>query len=417
MQKLLGKLGHHGHGGDHEQHGSMQQQPAGSGPHQQPPSVSGGDHSHPPPDDPVPTWPQPGRTPPGPGQLPPKVASVQYHDKMRFLHPRGHEHTVYRDLGFTGVLSHKIIWTFGDTLMGLPGGGSMICAVDSTAIGSMRTPMVARDTSLWPGSDNVKSLLLPTPEEEADGGLSVYSYGGTNILETAPGHGIIYYLAMHRPGGVERALGAGVATVTLSQPGDVPVTVRNGQRMWNDFEPCWGDVGAVYDARSGYVYAYGHGPKTDKELGVRTFLCRAPAGQALDVAAYEYWLDDAREWTRQRLTLSGAMGSRKLENSQAIFGWMAMNQANPFWSNHFNCWMLLHSTGWPGGDVQIQTADALEGPWKEGGSVASTAPRHGEKDGMRYCATGHPEFDPSGRTVLATWTKNNEIYGATITWE
>lgn len=413
MQNFFHKLSHHGHDSGGQQYPGAGN--ADNHPHQ-PPSDSGG-YNRPAPNAPIPVYPQPGQAPPGPGQGPPKPATVRYHDKMQFFHPRGHQHGVMRDLGFTGVLDNKIVWTFGDTLMGREG-AAMICAVDSTSIGDMMRPMTGVDTALWPNSDNVKCFILPTPEEEADGGLSVYSYGGTNIMEISPNHGIIYYLAIHRPGGKERILGAGVATVKMTQPGNIPVSTRNGQKMWNDFEPAWGDVGATYDARGGYIYSYGHGPKTeDNELGVRVFLCRVPADKALDVDAYEYWLNNSREWTRQRLTTTGAFGTRKLEQEHALFGWMALNQANPFWSNYFNKWMLVHGTSWAGSHVMVQTADALEGPWTEHGQVASTDPRDGGKDGFRYCATGHPEFDPSGKTVLATWTRNNEVYGATIEWE
>lgn len=65
----------------------------------------------------------------------------------------------------------------------------------------------------------------------------------------------------------------------------------------------------------------------------------------------------------------------------------------------------------------------LEGPWDrfgdQGLKVASTDPG-GEGDvagEFRYAVNGHPEFDESGKTVLVTWTKLNEIYGTTITWE
>lgn len=414
MQKILDKIS--GHRGSSSSGGGLNSQPHGDNPGAHPPPPSDGYH-RPPPDAPLPVYPQPGQHPPGPGQHPPKPAHVRYHDKMTFFHPRGHKHTVMRDLGFTGVLDGKIVWTFGDTLMGRPDGSSMICAVDSTAIGDMQNPMCAHDTALWPNSDNVKCFILPTKEEEADGGLSVYSYGGTNIIELAPNHGIIYYLAIHRPGGKERILGAGVATVKMTQPGNIPVSTRNGQRMWNDFEPAWGDVGAALDPRTGYIYSYGHGPQTeDAEFARRTYLCRVHKDRVLDVSGYEYWINDSRTWTHRRLTTSGALGSMKIEKEHAVFDWMTVNQANPFWSNYFNKWMLLHSTGWGGSDVMVQTADALEGPWEDHGTVASTAPRDGGEDGLRYCATGHPEFDPSGKTVLVTWTRNNMIFGATIEW-
>ena len=198
-------------------------------------------------------------------------------------------------------------------------------------------------------------------------------------------------------------------------PNRVPKACRAGEKLWNDFEPYWGDVGIAYNSKDGCVYAYGHGPGHDKELGVRTYLCRAPAHEATDVSKYEYWDNSKREWTRTRFA-NGQFGTIDVGQDQAIFGWMAMNQSAPFWSNYFNKWMFLHGDSFGFSDVICRTADKLEGPWEDHGIVASTLPE-GEGEGFRYCATGHPEFDPTGKTVLVTWTRNNIIYGTVIEWE
>lgn len=353
--------------------------------------------------------------PPGPGQRPPKVRQVHYHDKMRFLHPTGRPHEVLRDLGFTGVLGGKIVWTFGDTLMGNEQ-RSFICAVDSTCIShDLSKPMEVTDTKLWPNSDNVGNFIPCTPDEDRDGGLSCYSFGGTNILEVQPGVGLCYYLKIHRPGGNASVKGAGVAVVRL-HPGDQPMAERAGEKMWTEEDCSWGDVGVQMDPRDGLVYVWGHGPTGNGELGARTFLCRVHKDRATDVNAYEYWLQDERRWVRERLTLNGGPGQIKCENRHAIFDWHVMGQSNPFWSNYFNCWLWLHGSGWAWSDVLCHTADRLEGPWQDHGMVASTKP-DGHGDGMRYCATGHPEFDESGRTVLVTWTRNNVIWGVTVEFE
>lgn len=358
-----------------------------------------------------PVYPQPGG-PPGPGVLPLKVASTKYHDKMRFCHPKGHQHDVLCDLGFSGVIDGKIVWTFGDTLMGTEE-KNFICATDSIAMGNMADPMTVCNTALCPGSDNIKEWIPPNEQEEADGGISCYAYGGTNIVEYAPNQGLVYYLKIHRPGGVAKVHGAGVATVRMN--GDVPEATRAGDHMWNDCEPNWGDVGITYNSQDGMVYAYGHGPSTDGELGARTYLCRAPALQATDVNKYEYWNNDKKEWTTARFA-DGNFGSLKCAKEHCIFDWLAMNQAAPFWSNYYNKWMLLHGDSWTYSDVIAKTADKLEGPWTDHGVVATTKPE-GHGDGFRYACNGHPEFDPTGKTVLVTWTRNNVIWGVTIEWE
>ncbi|KAI9695179.1 MAG: hypothetical protein M1820_008815 [Bogoriella megaspora] len=360
-----------------------------------------------------PLVPQPGHEAPGPGQLPPKVAKTTYHDRHKFFHPKGYEHDTLRDLGFTGVLDGRIIWTFGDTLMGTEE-RCMICAVDSTSIGTMDAPMCSLDSALQPNGEFVRNWIPCNEEEENDGGLVCYAFGGTNVIEISPNRGLVFYLKNHRPGGVQTLKGAGIATCYIGED-NVPHAQRVGEKLWTEQEPCWGDVGAVYNAQDGYVYAYGHGPQRDSELISRTFLARAPAHQATDVKAYEYWKNKERIWTRRRQG-NGANDMDTVSHDDAIFGWYDMNQSVPFWSNYYNIWMFLHSTGWPVSEVQCKTAERLEGPWFDHGTVATTQPEgHGE--GMRYCVTAHPEFDPSGKMVFVTWTRNNVIWGVTIEWE
>jgi hypothetical protein len=229
-----------------------------------------------------------------------------------------------------------------------------------------------------------------------------------------PGAGIVYYLKIHRPGGIQRVIGAGVATCAM-QPGDRPTAHRAHDHLWEDFEPAWGDVGICINAQDAHIYAFGHGTSHAPDLTSRTFLCKVPAAHALERAAYRYWDNAARVWTPTRFG-DGRPGTVRHVPAMAIFDWHAMNQSAPFWSDWLNCWMFLHSTGWPDSNVLCKTAERLEGPWEEWGEVATTRPE-GHGDGMRYAVTAHPEFDGSGRTVLVTWTRNNVIWGVTIEWE
>ena len=260
------------------------------------------------PDDPTPLIPQPGQQPPGPGQLPPRVAKTDYTDRPIFYHPSGRRHNTMRDLGFTGVLDGRIIWSWGDTLMGTEH-QAHICAVDSTTIGSMRAPMHSVDTALQ-GGEMVANLVPLTREEDGEGGYSCFSFGGTNIVEVAPGQGIVFYLKMHRPGGVYKCHGAGVGTCSLG-PGSVPRVHRPFDTMWNDTEPTWGDVGICLDARDDHIYVYGHGPHNDpsgQELNSFTYLARVPRDKALDIDSYSYYLASTGTWTSQRLA-TGAWGT------------------------------------------------------------------------------------------------------------
>lgn len=358
--------------------------------------------------------PQPGVTPPGPGTFPPKLLKHTYRPPMRFLRPSGHQHAVMRDLGFTGILDGRIIWTWGDTLMGNHD-SCMICAVDSTSIGTLDAKGVTLDSAITPGTRNVANWIDCTPEEEADGGLTKYAFGGTNIVEypVDSGRGVVYYLKNERPGGISVIRGAGIATVSIDD-NNIPHSQRCGTTLWSEDEAWYGDVAAVLNAADNNIYVFGHGPVWSEHLNGRTFLARVPAEHATSLHAYEYWLNSTRSWTPQRQA-HGKAGTARLKPEDAVFGWHVMNQATPFWSVYFGCWMVIHGSSWPASDVLCRTAAHLEGPWTDHGGLCSTAPR-GDEVGFRYCITAHPEYDVSGKTVYVTWTRENVIYGVDLEW-
>jgi len=162
-------------------------------------------------------WPQPGHVNQAAGQMPPRVANLDYRGKMRFFKPDGSPHNVLRDLGFSGVIDGKVVWCWGDTLMGTQK-KSMICANDSTSIGSVKRPMMACDTSMEQG--HVKQWIPATEEEKHQGGIVRYGYGGTNIIEYAPNKGLVYYLKNDRKG-QQRLLvrvGSSQATGAIDSP-------------------------------------------------------------------------------------------------------------------------------------------------------------------------------------------------------
>lgn len=360
-----------------------------------------------------PVIPQPGQRPAGPGQMPPKIANVNYTDSHKFYHPSGKQHNTLRDLGYTSVLDGKLIWSWGDTLMGTPE-QNMICAVDSTSIGSMVEPMASMDTALAPGSDNVRNWIPLNHQEESSGGYGVYSFGGTNIVEVGPNKGIVYYLKMSRPGGQYDCKGAGVATAEIDRHG-VPNAKRHHDTLWNPMEPSWGDVGVVLNAKDDHIYAFGHGSTKNDEFSSRTYLCKVHKDKALELHAYEYWDNAERRWRKERIG-DGQNGTIACTNEMAIFDWHAMNQSTPFWSNYYNKWMFLHGCGFPNSPIICKTADNLEGPWEDHGDMAKTDP-NGNEEGFRYCYTAHPEFDETGKKVLVTWTRNNIIYGVWLEFQ
>jgi hypothetical protein len=68
-------------------------------------------------------------------------------------------------------------------------------------------------------------------------------------------------------------------------------------------------------------------------------------------------------------------------------------------------------------DIYVSTAPKLEGPWSKALSIGKTCPPGGSCGTLRYCIAPHPEFDPSGKTVLVTWTDANIVHAVKVTWE
>jgi hypothetical protein len=248
--------------------------------------------------------------------------------------------------------------------------------------------------------------------ELANGGGSRYGEGGTNVIEYAPGKGLVWFLKNDRGTGGTGIVGAGVATVTADASG--AVATRTDDTMWNPSEPWWGDVGVTYDAEDQNAYVFGHGPSTAM-LSNTVFLAKVPASQATDVSAYQYWNGATSSWTTQRFA-NGQLGTLNVTSAQALFPANALGQSNAFWSTYYNTWMFVYGTSFGYSDVMVMTAPKLEGPWTQGFTVASTCP-NSACSAVRYAIAPHPEYDPTGKTLLVTWTDSNVVYAVRIAWQ
>jgi hypothetical protein len=341
-------------------------------------------------------YPAPGQRT-GPGVLPASTARApEYLGTLEYDNAN-----IVRDLGYSGVVNGQVVWTFGDTLV-KNGSGYTFTASDSAALGDLENPLEVHDkhvnASGWP-----QEWIPLNASETSSGGLTRWAMGGTNVVEFAPNKGLVWFLKNDRQGGSDSIVGAGVATVVATEKG--PIATRNVDTMWASYEPYWGDIGVTYDPRDGHVYVFGHGP-TELDLKANTFLAKVPATSATDVNAYRYWDEAARGWRTSRYG-----------NGQTIFTYAGHGQSNAFWSNHYNTWMFVYGADWPDSDIYVSTAPNLEGPWSKALSIGKTCPPGGSCGTLRYCIAPHPEFDPSGKTVLVTWTDANVIHAVRVTWE
>jgi hypothetical protein len=347
-------------------------------------------------------YPAPGQTT-GAGQLPPAAASVDY------LGAQDYGTGVARDLGFSGVVGGRSVWTYGDTLVPTGGGNYALTASDSVGLGDAANPVHITDRV---GSNGNPDEWIPlTAAENANGGLGRYGMGGTDVVEYAPGKGLVWFLRNNRGSGGQGIEGAGVATVTADANGATATRVSDNL-MWGADEPWWGDVGVTYDPQDGKVYVWGHGAG---DFSKNIYLARVTATRATDVSAYEYWDQSTGTWGTQRLTLSGDNGTKKLTDAESMFPDHMLGQSNAFWSNYYNTWMFVAGADVGYTDIMVMTAPSLTGPWTRLTTVASTCPNN-QCGAIRYAIAPHPEYDPSGKTLLVTWTDNNVIESARLHW-
>lgn len=243
---------------------------------------------------------------------------------------------------------------------------------------------------------------------------SNFGFGGTHIVESTPGRGLLYYLKITRNTSapeVTTSLGAGLAEISLDAAGAVATVTRNGDTMWAPTEPAWGDVGAARDAS--HVYLWGHGPGN---LSDYAFMARVPLGREKEIDAYEYWLEGLQAWTPQRLA-DGRGGTAVIEESMAVWGWREMDQAAPFWNAHYGVWMWIYGSAWPDSDVLLATSPELQGPWTKHGTVASSvSPKQAGIQGLKYAINGHQEYDGTGKTTYVTWVVDNTVLGTILSW-
>ena len=132
---------------------------------------------------------------------------------------------------------------------------------------------------------------------------------------------------------------------------------------------------------------FGHGPSS-AQLDDYVFLAKVPAVQATDVSAYQYWNAATASWTAQRFA-NGELGTLNVSSAQALFPQNALGQSNAFWSTYYNTWMFVYGTSFGYSDIMVMTAPALEGPWTQGFSIASTCPNN-QCSAIRYAIAPHP---------------------------
>ena len=239
--------------------------------------------------------------------------------------------TVKRDLGFQGQLGPYVLLTYGDTLytnvtfasQDISNDTFRGMTSDSMALAT-HDPLQVIDPVL--DSRGYPPQFCPTHKEYNED-PSDCALGITNVVETNPGEGIVYFLLNHRPGGVNNERGAGVATISLSNTyPPVPNVTRLDQYWWDgDTEPWYGDVCAL--RHGDHIYAYGHS-KHDPFV----YLARVHWQSATRKDCYEYWNGDG--WQTE-------VPKTKDLGEKAKMFWQ-INQGQVIYSPYHECFMFVY---------------------------------------------------------------------------
>jgi hypothetical protein len=235
---------------------------------------------------------------------------------------------VKRDLGFQGQLGEYVLLSYGDTLYSDSQYSDTWRGMASDSIA------LATHDPLWVVDPVLDSngyppqfcpLISGFGEDPSECGMGI-----TNVVETFPNQGIMFFLLNHRPNGTNNLMGAGVASITIdeSEYPPVPHLQRLPPQFWWDAksEPWYGDICAL--RWNDYVYAYGHGIEGNPYV----YLTRVPVVEATNLECYEYWNGDS--WQSERLD-GTAVGEK-----EGVF-WQ-INQGQVIWSTHFTCFLLVY---------------------------------------------------------------------------
>lgn len=300
---------------------------------------------------------------------------------------------VGRDLGFVGKIQDTLIFTYGDTISQE---GDFFMTSDSSSIGT-DDPLYVLNTQRTFDGDHPTDMIAP--QAYWDENSSEDAFGGTNVLPTGHGGGMMFFLKNHRPGGVSTIIGAGVAHVNLDGPNQNVSTERLAEYWWDTRagEPNYGDVGAYTDGN--YIYGYGHGC-TDR---MHVFLNRAPLLGWTDLANWEYWDGSTNSWTKDRFYNPSDQQALQW-NAQDGATW-AVAQGQMVWNAYYQKILWVYTTAFADSAngayaIMARTADKPEGPWSEETKLYRVQNR--EEGQFVYCAVANPYYDESGKSVVVT---------------
>ena len=314
---------------------------------------------------------------------------------------------VGRDGGGSGLAWGRSVWTYGDTVLGVPDERGATWHHNSYGV-----------TSDFDASDGIGGFgsaldaegapayfIAPTHDEWAFNEL----HQGDDCIETPCGarwavwpgevvfdpgmqRALVFYgLVYAEPGDFNfEGVGQGVAVwdslddaPTRPEPGIDP---KHPTNLFLASEPDYGVAPTLID---GHLYVFG---TTSGLAGHHCSLARVPVERVLDRSAWRYW--DGEAWNPD------------ISRARSVFVG-GPNLAVSF-DDYLGQWLAIYSRPFSP-DIVARTANELTGPWSNE-SVLYTVPK---ADGEPYDAFHHPEYEEEdGRVQYVTYSRGTGGFGS-----
>lgn len=183
--------------------------------------------------------------------------------------------------------------------------------------------------------------------------------------------------------------------VTPSLPSGQNVhTTRLVPQLFQASENLYGTFALTEGHDDAFLYLWS--AQTEGALGASHLkLARVPAAHLADKSQYTFW--DGKAWS--------AAQPSKADTSSAVYSSPSkIDTGEAFYSSKLGAWALVTSNF---GEFRMSVAPAITGPWSAPTTIyKAEAPADHAGDPVKVIYAGHayPDWDPSGESLLLSWT-------------
>jgi hypothetical protein len=269
----------------------------------------------------------------------------------------------------------RILWLFGDSFIAAAGGRERAGSRMIRNSLALETPPGSLDYFWRTGPDGQpRDALGGAPAGEWTWPLSG--------LRVGPSLHLFVYRVKARGDGAFGFSLSSTALGTVDNPGESP---DRWTLSWVDVPLGYGSASLLHE---GYAYVYGA-----SETGERAL--RLARTKAADLAAPETW----RYWT-------GRDWSSRKEDAAPLFD-HAPIELSVAWLDAVHGFVAVTSAPHLSPEIQVRRSPRPEGPWSRPETIFRCPEADWKKGYFCYAAKGHPELDPTGRTLAISYAVNS----------